>query len=34
METTGLKEGTYTWTVYSKNDGMLMQGVMDITAAS
>ena len=34
METTGLKEGTYTWTVYSKNDGMLMQGVMDITAGS
>ncbi len=34
METTGLAKGTYTWTVYSKNDGMLMQGVMDITAAS
>ena len=32
METTGLEEGTYTWTVYSKNDGMLMQGVMDIAA--
>jgi hypothetical protein len=34
METTGLEEGTYTWTVYSKNDGMLMQGVMDIAAES
>ena len=34
METTGLEEGTYTWTVYSKNDGMLMQGVMDIAADS
>ena len=32
METTGLKKGTYTWTVYSKNDGMLMQGVMNIAA--
>lgn len=26
--------GTYTWTVYSQNDGMLMQGVMDIAAES
>jgi hypothetical protein len=34
MEKTGLEEGTYTWTVYSKNDGMLMQGVIGITAAS
>ena len=34
MKTNGLEEGTYTWTVYSKNDGMLMQGVMDIAAES